>query len=85
MNIDTNAIDEAVLALSQLTLREHNRAWKSFDWDALKRQMNEASSTTLSAKPNPLHSLMKACVSQSGSLNSFLLFLLKCKDKSTNF
>ncbi len=37
MNIDTAAIDDAVLALLYLTLHDHNRAWKSFDWDALDR------------------------------------------------
>lgn len=37
MNIDTAAIDDAVLALLYLTLHDHNRAWKSFDWDALNR------------------------------------------------
>lgn len=37
MNIDTAAIDAAVLALLYLTLHDHNRAWKSFDWDALNR------------------------------------------------
>ncbi|MHA6853642.1 DUF6429 family protein [Ralstonia pseudosolanacearum] len=37
MNIDTAAIDDAVLALLYLTLHDHNRAWKSFDWDTLNR------------------------------------------------
>ncbi|KVE52902.1 hypothetical protein WI94_19815 [Burkholderia vietnamiensis] len=37
MNIDTAAIDDAVLALLYLTLHDHNRVWKSFDWDALNR------------------------------------------------
>ncbi|ABO57962.1 hypothetical protein WK23_08475 [Burkholderia vietnamiensis] len=37
MNIDTAAIDDAVLALLYLTLHDHNRAWKSFNWDALNR------------------------------------------------
>jgi hypothetical protein len=36
-NIDITAIDEAVLALFYLTLHDHNRAWKSFDWDTLHR------------------------------------------------
>ena len=35
--IDTAAIDEAVLALFYLTLHDHNRAWKSLDWDTLQR------------------------------------------------
>jgi len=37
MNIDTDAIDEVVLALLYLTLHDRDRAWKSFDWDALNR------------------------------------------------
>lgn len=42
-DIDTDRIDEAVLALMFLTLHEEDRrsgmarAWKSFDWDALDR------------------------------------------------
>ncbi|WP_448100544.1 DUF6429 family protein [Luteibacter jiangsuensis] len=37
--MDTNleAIDEAVLALFQLTLHDGNRAWKGFDWNVLNR------------------------------------------------
>jgi hypothetical protein len=37
MDIDTEKIDEAVLALLYLTLHEESRAWKSFDWDAMNR------------------------------------------------
>lgn len=37
MNIDTVAVDDAVLALLYLTLHDHNRAWKSFDWDVMHR------------------------------------------------
>ena len=37
MNINTAAIDEAVLALLYLTLHDNNRAWKGFDWEALNR------------------------------------------------
>lgn len=37
MNVNLAAIDDAVLALLYLTLHDHNRAWKSFDWDALNR------------------------------------------------
>ena len=36
-DLDTNRIDEAVLALLYLGLHEDHRAWKSFDWDALDR------------------------------------------------
>jgi hypothetical protein len=37
VNIDTDKVDEAVLALLQLGLHEGNRAWKGFDWDAMQR------------------------------------------------
>lgn len=37
VSINTDAIDEAVLALFYLTLHDHNRAWKGFDWDTLHR------------------------------------------------
>jgi len=35
--IDTERIDEAVLALLYLGLHERTRAWKGFDWDAMER------------------------------------------------
>lgn len=37
MKLDENRIDDAVLALLMLGLHNGNRAWKSFDWDALGR------------------------------------------------
>lgn len=37
MNINTDAIDEVSLALLYLTLHDHYRAWKGFDWDVLNR------------------------------------------------
>jgi hypothetical protein len=37
VDIDTDRIDEAVLALLQLTLHDGVRAWKGHDWDALDR------------------------------------------------
>lgn len=37
MNIDTDKIDEAVLALLYLTLHDGSRAWKGFDWEAMNR------------------------------------------------
>jgi hypothetical protein len=37
MDIDTEAIDEVVLALLHLNLCDRNRAWKSFDWATLNR------------------------------------------------
>lgn len=37
MDIDTDKIDDAVLALLYLTLHDGDRAWKGLDWDALNR------------------------------------------------
>jgi hypothetical protein len=37
MEIDTDKVDEAVLALLYLTLHDGARAWKNFDWDTLNR------------------------------------------------
>ena len=37
MIIDTNKIDDAVLALLWLTLHDGRRAWKGHDWDAMDR------------------------------------------------
>ncbi len=37
MEIDTDKIDDAILALLWLTLHDGARAWKGFDWNALDR------------------------------------------------
>jgi hypothetical protein len=37
MALDTDLIDDAVLALLYLGLHDHYRAWKGFDWDAMDR------------------------------------------------
>ena len=37
MAIDTDKIDETVLALLQLTLHDGARAWKGHDWEVLDR------------------------------------------------
>ena len=37
MEIDTDRIDEATLALLYLGLHDRYRAWKGFDWGALDR------------------------------------------------
>ena len=37
MDLDTDRIDEAVLALLHLGLHEDCRVWKSHDWDAMAR------------------------------------------------
>lgn len=37
MDIDTEKVDTAVLAVLYLTLHEGKRAWKGVDWDVLAR------------------------------------------------
>jgi hypothetical protein len=37
MQLDTDKIDEAMLALLSLGLHDGVRVWKGFDWDALHR------------------------------------------------
>ena len=37
MEIDTDKVDDAVLALLQLTLHDGRRAWKTLDWDVMNR------------------------------------------------
>jgi hypothetical protein len=37
MELDTNKIDDTVLALLDLGLHDGARAWKGFDWEAMNR------------------------------------------------
>ena len=37
MKYDQQKVDEAVLGLLYLTLHDGDRAWKSFDWEAMNR------------------------------------------------
>jgi hypothetical protein len=37
MEIDTDRVDDAVLALLLLGLHDGCRAWKGFDWEAMRR------------------------------------------------
>jgi hypothetical protein len=37
VKLNTDRIDEALLALLHLGLHDRTRAWKSFDWDAMTR------------------------------------------------
>jgi hypothetical protein len=37
MELDTDKIDETILALLYLTLHDGDRAWKGFDWDTMGR------------------------------------------------
>jgi hypothetical protein len=37
VDLDTDKIDRAVLALMNLGLHDQGRTWKGFDWDAMSR------------------------------------------------
>jgi hypothetical protein len=51
--IDADKIDEAVLALLQLTLHDGARAWKGHDWDALDRLHRKGMIDTRLARRSP--------------------------------
>ena len=50
MDVDTDKVDEAVLALLYLGLHETARTWKSFDWDAMERLRAKGYVTSLVSK-----------------------------------
>jgi len=56
MALDTDKIDEAVLALLFLTRHSKSRAWKGFDWDALNRLHEKGLIADRSTRPSPLYS-----------------------------
>src|SRR3954447_19941893 len=64
--IDTDRIDEAVLALLYLGLHDRWRAWKSFDWGALDRLHAKACSPTPPARPSRSCSPRRGCARPSG-------------------
>ncbi len=68
IEIDTDRIDDAVLALLYLGLHDGARAWKSFDWDAMGR---------LHAKgliSNPASKAKSVVLSEEGLRRSEALF-----------
>jgi hypothetical protein len=68
MDIDTEKIDEAVLALLYLTLHDDNRAWKGHDWDAMNR-LHEKGFIS-----NPLSKAKSVVLSERGLAESQRLF-----------
>ena len=59
MDLDTDKIDDAALALLSLTLHDSNRVWKGIDWEITDRlhekglihdPMGKAKSVTLTAE-----------------------------------
>lgn len=68
MEIDTDKIDEAVLALLYLTLHDENRAWKGLDWDAMNR-LHEKGFIS-----NPVGKAKSVVLSEQGLAESERLF-----------
>ena len=68
MDIDTEKIDDAVLALLYLTLHEGNRAWKGLDWDAMNR-LHEKGFIS-----NPVSKAKSVVLSERGLAESERLF-----------
>ena len=68
MDIDTEKIDDAVLALLYLTLHEGNRAWKGLDWDAMNR-LHEKGFIS-----NPVSKTKSVVLSERGLAESERLF-----------
>ena len=68
MVIDTDKIDEAVLALLQLTLHDGARAWKGHPWDALDRLYRK------SMIDNPVSKAKSLVLTDQGMAESERLF-----------
>jgi Domain of unknown function (DUF6429) len=68
MEIDTDRIDDAVLALLQLGLHGQDRVWKAYDWEVMDR---------LHAKgyiSNPASKAKSVVLSEEGRRRSDALF-----------
>lgn len=68
MEIDTDNIDETVLALFYLTLHNGNRAWKGFDWDVMNRLHEKG------MIDNPVGKAKSVALTDTGLLESERLF-----------
>lgn len=69
MKIDTDRIDDAVLALMHISLHDYNRSWKGFDFDTLDRLHAKG---LISKTPGRTKSV---CLSEAGLRRSEELFL----------
>lgn len=68
MEIDTDKIDDAVLALLQLTLHDGRHAWKTFDWDVTDRLYRKG------MIENPANKTKSVVLSEDGLKRSDALF-----------
>ena len=68
MDVNTDRIDEAVLALLYLGLHEDFRVWKTFDWDAMDRLHDKGYIS------NPARKAKSVVLSEEGLQKSRALF-----------
>jgi hypothetical protein len=68
MDIDTDKIDDVVLALLYLTLHDEFRAWKGHDWGALDRLHEKG------MIPNPASKAKSVVLTDEGLARSERLF-----------
>ena len=68
MALDTDRIDEAVLALLYLGVHDQYRAWKGFDWDAMNRLHEKG------MIENPVNKAKSVCFTADGLHRSRELF-----------
>lgn len=68
MEVDTGKIDDAVLALLQLTLHGGRHAWKTFDWDVMDRLYREG------MIDNPVNKAKSVVLTDDGLKRSDALF-----------
>jgi hypothetical protein len=70
MKLNTDRIDETVLALLYLGLHDGRRVWKSFDWDAMAR-LHEKGYIS-----DPVGKTKSVAMTEQGLLESQRLFTL---------
>jgi hypothetical protein len=64
MALDTDRIDDAVLALLYLGLHDEFRAWKGFDWDAMNRLHEKGMITDPVSKAKSVVSRTRDCAAR---------------------
>ena len=73
MKLDTDRIDQAVLALPASGASDGTRAWKSLDWDAMARLHEGLHLRSSGKRQSPSRSPMKVFVSRSSCSKPYSL------------
>ena len=68
MDYDRDRVDEVVLALMFLTIHDHGRAWKGFDWGSLNRLHDKG------MIGNPVSKAKSVILTEEGEVESERLF-----------